>query len=44
MGVVKLRGTQIEHASMPWVNPPIGARFSPEDTWGNLSVSAQGKG
>jgi outer membrane biosynthesis protein TonB len=44
MGVVKIRGTQIEHASMPWVNPPIGARFSPEDAWGNLSGVGAGQG
>jgi hypothetical protein len=42
-GVVKFRGTRIEHASMPWVNPPIGARFSPEDAWGNLSGIGAGQ-
>jgi hypothetical protein len=44
MGVVKIRGTQIEHPSMPLVNPPFGARFSPEDSWGNLSGIGAGQG
>jgi len=28
MGVVKIQGIRIEHASMPSVNPPIGALFA----------------